>query len=53
MNFKKLSLLIFFSIAAFPAIANARPAQKAPVVHQAVRRGSIGRFFHRLGQPSR
>jgi hypothetical protein len=56
MNLRKLPLLILFSIAAFPAIAHARPAQQDSVVHQAVRRGSVGRYFHRLvtlGQPSR
>jgi hypothetical protein len=56
MNLRKLPLLILFSIAVFPAITNAQPTQKNPVVHQTVRRGSISRFFHRLvtlGQPSR
>jgi hypothetical protein len=56
MNVKKLPLLILFSIVAFPAVAHARPAQKNPVVHQTVRRGSISRYFHRLvtlGQPTR
>jgi len=56
MKLKKLPLLILFSVAAFPAIANARPAQKNPIVHQTVRRGSISRYFHRLvtlGQPTR
>jgi hypothetical protein len=54
MNLRKLPLLILFSIVALPAIANARPTQKNPVVHQTVRRGSVSRFFHRLvtlGQP--
>ena len=48
MNLRKLPLLILFSAVAFPAIAHARPAQKDPVVHQTVRRGSISRYFHRL-----
>jgi hypothetical protein len=34
MNLRKLSMLTLFSIAAFPAIAHVRPAQKDPVVHQ-------------------
>jgi hypothetical protein len=56
MNLRKLPLLILFGIVAFPAITNAHPMQKNPVVHQTVRRGSISRYFHRLvtlGQPSR
>jgi hypothetical protein len=56
MNLRQLPLLILFSIVAFPDVAHARPAQKDPVVHQTVRRGSISRYFHRLvtlGQPSR
>lgn len=56
MNLRKLSLLILLSIAAFPAVASARPTQKNPDVHQVVRRGSFNRYFHRLasvGQPSR
>jgi hypothetical protein len=56
MNLRKLPLLILFGIVTFPAIANARPTQKNPGVHQTVRRGSISRYFHRLvtlGQPSR
>jgi hypothetical protein len=56
MNLRKLTLLILFSIAVFPAITSAHATQKDPVVHQTVRRGSISRYFHRLvtlGRPSR
>jgi len=48
MNLRKLSLLILFSIAVFPAITSARPTQKDLGVHQTVRRGAISRYFHRL-----